>query len=45
MGELPTWYAWYRPFLHVVQKKFTGYTDSLGPGGIFNALQNWSISG
>jgi peptide/nickel transport system substrate-binding protein len=45
MDELPTWYAWYRPFLHVVQKKFTGYTDSLGPGGIFNALQNWSISG
>lgn len=45
MDELPTWYAWYRPFLHVVKKKFTGYTDSLGPGGIFNALQNWSING
>ncbi|MGI8689966.1 MAG: ABC transporter substrate-binding protein [Thermomicrobiales bacterium] len=45
MDELPTWYAWYRPYLHVVRKKFTGYTDSLGPGGIFNALQNWSING
>jgi peptide/nickel transport system substrate-binding protein len=45
MDESPTYYAWYRPFLHVVRKKFTGYVDSNGPGGLFNALPNWSITG
>ena len=45
MDELPTYYAWYRPFLHVVKKKFTGYVDSADQGGIFYELEQWYVNG
>ena len=45
MDDLPRFWAWYRPFLHVVKKRFTGYVDSADTGGIFYELENWSITG
>jgi peptide/nickel transport system substrate-binding protein len=44
MDELPTFYAWYRPFLHVTKKTFTGYVDSTDTGGLFYELERWSLA-
>jgi len=44
MDELPVFYAWYRPFLHVVDKtKFAGYVDSAYDNGLYETLQNWTV--
>ncbi len=43
--DAPTYYAWYRPFLHAVKKKFAGYTDSADQGGIFYELEQWYVNG
>lgn len=43
MDELPTFFAWYRPFLHTVDNMFTGYTDSAA-FGLFHTLENWTIT-
>ncbi len=44
MEEVPVFYAWYRPFLHVVDKtKFTGYVDSAYDNGLYERLQDWTI--
>jgi peptide/nickel transport system substrate-binding protein len=43
--DVPMFFAWYRPFLHVVNKKYTGYVDSNLEGGLFERLQDWTIQG
>ncbi|HET8626892.1 MAG TPA: ABC transporter substrate-binding protein [Thermomicrobiales bacterium] len=48
MDDLPVYYAWYRPFLHVAKKKFTGYVDSVDIAdmhGLSNTLQDWYVVG
>ena len=45
VDDLPFYFAWYRPFLHAVKKKFTGYVDSAGEYGVFSELENWSVTG
>lgn len=44
MDEVPTFYAWYRPFLHVISKEFTGYTDSISYGGLFHMLEDFTVA-
>lgn len=42
MDEVPMHFAWYRPFLHTVNKaKFAGY-ESSGAFGLFYYLQDWT---
>jgi ABC-type transport system substrate-binding protein len=43
MDELPTFQAWYRPFLHTVKKTFSGYVDSAAYG-LFHELENWTVT-
>ncbi|MDQ3779945.1 MAG: hypothetical protein M3354_05305, partial [Chloroflexota bacterium] len=43
MDDVPMHYAWYRPFLHAVDKRFTGYTDSAAYG-LFHTLEDWSVT-
>lgn len=43
MDDLPTFFAWYRPFLHTVKKNYTGYTDS-AQFGLFYTLEDWSAT-
>jgi len=41
MQDVPMHFAWYRPFLHAVSDRFTGYTDS-AQFGLFHTLEDWS---
>jgi peptide/nickel transport system substrate-binding protein len=41
--EVPFMFAWYRPFLHTVNKKWAGYTDS-GQEGLFYTLKDWTAA-
>jgi len=42
MDEVPMHFAWYRPFLHAVNKtKFANYVDS-GAFGMFSVLEDWT---
>ncbi|MDQ3168028.1 MAG: ABC transporter substrate-binding protein, partial [Chloroflexota bacterium] len=41
--DVPMFYAWYRPFLHVVKKTYTGYTDSAAYG-LFHTLEDWTVT-
>jgi peptide/nickel transport system substrate-binding protein len=43
--DLPTWFAWYRPFLHVIKAKFANYDDTLANGGVFAELERMYING
>jgi len=43
MAEVPMHYAWYRPFLHAVQRRFTGYVDSAAYG-LFHTLEDWTVT-
>ena len=44
MEDLPAHWAWYRPFLHAVNKsKFAGYTDS-GDYQLFYTLRDWTAA-
>jgi len=43
MEEVPIFWAWYRPFIHVVNKRFGGYVDSNLTGGLFVGLENWYV--
>ena len=43
IAEVPMFYAWYRPFLHVVKKTYTGYTDSAAYG-LFHTLEDWTVT-
>jgi peptide/nickel transport system substrate-binding protein len=40
MDELPTYFAWYRPFLHVIKAKYQGWVDTSDTGGLFYELEN-----
>jgi len=41
--EVPFMFAWYRPFLHTINQKWTGYTDS-GQEGLFYTLKDWTAA-
>ncbi len=43
MDEVPMHYAWYRPFLHAVHKRFAGYTESAAYG-LFHTLEDWTVT-
>lgn len=44
VDDVPFHFAWYRPFLHVVnQEKFANYTDSAADG-LFYDLWNWTAA-
>jgi len=45
MQDLPTWFAWYRPFLNVGKSKFAGYVATLDTGGIFSEIEKMYIKG
>lgn len=38
--DIPATFSWYRPYLHVVKKKFKGYVDSNLSNGLFAELEN-----
>jgi peptide/nickel transport system substrate-binding protein len=42
MEDVPMHYAWYRPFLHAIDKRFEGYTDS-ADYGLFHTLEDWTV--
>jgi peptide/nickel transport system substrate-binding protein len=41
MEDVPMFFAWYRPFLHVVRKGYEGYTDSAA-FQLFHTLEDWT---
>lgn len=41
--ESPFFFAWYRPFLHTINNKWDGYTDS-GQEGLFYTLKDWTAA-
>ena len=41
--DVPMFYAWYRPFLHAVNKRYAGYTDSAAYG-LFQNLEDWTVT-
>lgn len=41
--DVPFFFAWYRPFLHTVSKKWTNYADS-GNEGLFYTLKDWTAA-
>lgn len=43
MDDVPMFYAWYRPFLHAVDNRFGGYTDSAAYG-LFHTLEDWTVT-
>jgi peptide/nickel transport system substrate-binding protein len=43
MDEVPMFFAWYRPFLHVVRQGYEGYTDSAAYG-LFHTLEDWTYN-
>ena len=45
LDDLPYFFAWYRPYLHVAKKKFAGYVDSADTGGLFYEIENWYVNG
>lgn len=42
--DVPFFFAWYRPFLHTVNNRWSGYTDS-GQEGLFYTLKDWTLAG
>lgn len=44
MDDLPMFFAWYRPFIHVVKKKYSGYTDSNLDEGLVETLEDWTVT-
>jgi len=43
MEDVPVFYAWYRPYLHCVDKtKYAGYTDSNLEEGLYQTLPAWT---
>lgn len=41
--DVPFFFAWYRPFLHTINNKWAGYTDS-GQEGLFYTLKDWTAA-
>lgn len=44
MDEVPMFYAWYRPFLHAISKKYTGYTGSNLEQGLFYTIEDIQLA-
>ena len=44
VDDAPMYFAWYRPFMHVINKKYTNYTKSNLEGGLFRALENITLA-
>jgi peptide/nickel transport system substrate-binding protein len=44
MDDLPMFFAWYRPFLHAIKKKYTGYTDSNLDEGLFETIEDITLA-
>ena len=44
MEEVPIFWAWYRPFIHVTNNRFGGYIDSNLTGGLFVGLEDWYVA-
>ena len=44
VDDAPFFFAWYRPFLHAVNKKYTGYTGSNLTQGVFNTLEDFTLA-
>jgi peptide/nickel transport system substrate-binding protein len=44
VDDVPFFFAWYRPFLHVVNKKYTGYTGSNLEEGVFYTLEDFTLA-
>lgn len=44
MEEVPIFWAWYRPFIHVTNNRFSGYVDSNLTGGLFVGLEDWYVN-
>ncbi len=44
MEEVPIFWAWYRPFIHVTNNRFGGFVDSNLTGGLFVGLENWFVN-
>ena len=44
MDDVPIFWAWYRPFIHVTKNSFAGYVDSSLTGGLFVQLENWYMN-
>ena len=42
--DVPMFFAWYRPFLHVVAKRYAGYVDSNLDAGLFERVQDWTVT-
>ena len=42
--DVPMFFAWYRPFLHVTAKRYSGYVDSILDAGLFERLQDWTVT-
>jgi peptide/nickel transport system substrate-binding protein len=45
VDDVPMFYAWYRPFLHVVRKGYDGYEADSAAFGMFQTLEDWTYSG
>ena len=43
LEEVPIFWAWYRPFIHVTNNRFGGYVDSNLTGGLFVGLEDWFV--
>ena len=43
MDDMPIFFAWYRPFVHVTKTSYAGYEDSSLTGGLFVQLENWYV--
>ncbi|HLI50452.1 MAG TPA: ABC transporter substrate-binding protein [Thermomicrobiaceae bacterium] len=42
--DVPATFSWYRPYIHVVKKKFGGYVDTNAlPEGLFTEMEKWYI--
>jgi peptide/nickel transport system substrate-binding protein len=44
VDDVPFFFAWYRPFLHVVNRKYTGYTGSNLEQGVFYTLEDFQLA-
>lgn len=44
MQDVPMHWAWYRPFISVVENTYTSYTVALGDGGLFRSLPDMTTT-
>lgn len=44
MRDVPMHWAWYRPFISVIEDTYSGYTLALGDGGLFRSLPDMTVT-